>query len=105
MAYKVTAALVVAADVTGKLRHFYADSVIPWLSDEQAAHFLRHGLVEELQAPEAPEAPSAASVPAKAGKPAKTASDEAWIEYGVSQGNDRDELVKLSKAELRELLG
>ena len=113
--YKVTAALVIAADVQGKLTHRYRDAWIPWLNDVQRAHFLRHGLVVELQAgeatpspepataPAAPDSPAASSTPAA--KPAKTAPDEAWIEYGVGQGHDRDELAKLSKTDLRDLLG
>jgi hypothetical protein len=68
MPYKVKAELVVAKDREGKLRHHYRNadhigapinygSVIPWLSDEQAEHFLRLGLVERI-----PEEPVAGKV-------------------------------------------
>lgn len=118
--YKVTSALVVAADVTGKLHHKYHGSWIPWLNDVQRAHFLRLKLVEELQAPEAVglvaaeaaahdpgkvAAPAAPKAEQTAGKPAKTAPAEKWVDYGVSQGQDRTELEGLSKPELVELLG
>lgn len=46
--YRVTAALVIAKDQTGHLRHCYKGSLLGWLSDEQAQHFLRHNLVARL---------------------------------------------------------
>jgi hypothetical protein len=112
MAYRVTCPLVVAKDREGRNHHCYQGAVIHWLPAEQVERWLRLGLVEEIDVPEAPQAPVAQPAPAidpgrptGGTKPAKTASDEAWIEFGVGQGHDRDELTKLSKAELREFLG
>jgi hypothetical protein len=100
MAYKVTAPLVVAKDQSGFNRHRYAGAIIPWLNDEQKAHFLAKGLVEEIPDKEAEKVAPVGSV-----KPAKTAPASAWVEYGVAQGQDRAELEALSKQELVELLG
>ena len=47
--YRVTAALVIAKDQTGRLHHIYYGDWIPWLNDEQRGHFLRLGLVEEIE--------------------------------------------------------
>jgi cytochrome c oxidase cbb3-type subunit II len=52
--YRVTAALVVAKGADGLLRHCYHGAVLNWLNDEQRAHFLRMGLVEEIAESEAP---------------------------------------------------
>jgi hypothetical protein len=58
MPYLVTAPLVLAKDREGKVRYHYRGNVpapansgpiIPWLSDEQAAHFLRLGVVERIE--------------------------------------------------------
>jgi cytochrome c oxidase cbb3-type subunit 2 len=46
--YRVTAALVVAKDQSGRLHHTYCGDWISWLNDEQRGHFLRLGLVEEI---------------------------------------------------------
>ncbi|OMB93217.1 hypothetical protein [Mycobacterium colombiense] len=46
--YRVTAALVIAKDQTGHLRHCYKRSLLGWLSDEQAQHFLHHNLVARI---------------------------------------------------------
>lgn len=58
MAYRMspTVPLLIAKDRHGKLWYHYQDGphgiargpVIPWLSDEQREHFLRNGLVEEI---------------------------------------------------------
>jgi hypothetical protein len=47
--FKVSAALVVARDQSGRLRHCYRGSLLGWLSDEQAEHFLGHNLVERIE--------------------------------------------------------
>jgi hypothetical protein len=47
--YRVTAALVIAKDQTGRLHNIYYGDWIPWLNDEQRGHFLRLGLVEEIE--------------------------------------------------------
>jgi hypothetical protein len=99
--YRVKGALVVAKDETGKLHHRYHGSWIPWLNDEQRAHFLRHGLVEEIH--DDPEGAEGAETPA--GKPAKTANVAAWVDFGMSKGHDRGELEGLTKQDLIELLG
>ncbi|GFG72697.1 hypothetical protein [Mycobacterium botniense] len=49
--YRVIAPLVVAKDQTGRNHHVYAGGWLPWLDDEQRAHFLAHGLVEEVDTP------------------------------------------------------
>jgi hypothetical protein len=46
--YRVTAALAVAKGADGRLRHCYHGALLDWLSDEQAAHFLRLRLVERV---------------------------------------------------------
>jgi hypothetical protein len=46
---RVTAALVIAKDQTGRLHHIYCGDWIPWLNDERRGHFLRVGLVEEIE--------------------------------------------------------
>jgi hypothetical protein len=98
--YRVTAALVVAKDQTGRNHHVYHGAFIPWLNDEQRAHFLRHKLVEEVTGTEAKEiAPEAVT------KPAKTAPEAKWVDYGVALGHSRAELEALSKQDLVELLG
>lgn len=106
--YAVKAPLVVAKDQTGRNFHFYAGSWIPWLNDEQRAHFLRLGLVEEVRAQAqsdavADDAPATDTGEAK--KPPKVAAKAAWVEWGVSQGHDRAELEALEKQELVDLLG
>jgi hypothetical protein len=105
MSYRVIASLAIATDQGGHHRNYYHGAVIPWLSEAQAKHLVSHKLVEKM--PEPVPAP-AAPVPAghhPAGKPAKIASKEAWVEYGVSKGQNRAELESLSKQDLIELLG
>lgn len=48
MSYRVVAPLVIARDKEGKAHHRYADEIIDWLDDDQAAHFVETGLVEQL---------------------------------------------------------
>ncbi len=56
--YVVRAPLVIAKDQTGKLHHAYRGSQLAWLNPEQAQHFVRKGLVEEIPAEDAPTMPS-----------------------------------------------
>ncbi|PIJ36740.1 hypothetical protein BMW24_003495 [Mycobacterium heckeshornense] len=103
--YRVIAPLVVAKDQTGRNHHVYAGGWLPWLSDEQRAHFIAHGLVEELDTPATAESlGSEQPQPDALKRPARVASKEAWVEYGVSQNHDRSELEALSKQELVDLL-
>lgn len=107
MAYRLTpqTPLVPAKDQQGHIRyHYQHNPIIPWLGDEQREHFLRNGLVEEIvDAPAAPR--SDAGEDAKPGaKPNKTAPQDKWVDYGVTQGHDRAELEALSKPELVDLL-
>ncbi|ORV81058.1 hypothetical protein AWC11_27315 [Mycobacterium interjectum] len=61
--FRVTAALVIAHDQQGRLRHCYRDSLLGWLSDEQAAHFVTHNLVERIEeSPDVPTMPAAETV-------------------------------------------
>lgn len=101
--YQVTAPLVIAKDQTGKLHHAYRGTWLPWLDEAQRAHFLRHGLVEELDSPEA--AAEIAPLDALMEKPKKVAPKEEWVRFGVSKGNSQAELEALSKDELVDLLG
>lgn len=99
--YIVTAPVAIAADQSGKLHHRYHGAWIPWLNDEQREHFLRKGLVREVEGAGA----HVASAPEASPRPAKTAPAEKWVEYGVAVGHSREELSALSKQELVELLG
>jgi cytochrome c oxidase cbb3-type subunit II len=62
MPYRSLAALLIVKDQGGTLWHHYQGAgssgrhrgpYIEWLNDEQRAHFLRMGLVEEIDGPEA----------------------------------------------------
>jgi hypothetical protein len=48
--WRVTAACVVAKGQDGRNQHCYGGDTLDWLSDEQAAHFLRCNLVERIDA-------------------------------------------------------
>lgn len=104
MAYKVTAALVVAKDQAGRLHHSYQGSTLHYLNDEQREHFLRHGLVEEIDLA-APVAAGAPAVESHHDKPARTAPHKAWVDFAVSQGKSRSDHESKSKQELIDLLG
>jgi hypothetical protein len=58
-AWRVVAPLVIAKDQEGRLRHCYRGSLLGWLSDEQAGHFLKHNLVERIE-----DSPAVATLPA-----------------------------------------
>lgn len=61
--YRVTAALVIAKDRSGLLRHWYKGELLDYLNDEQREHFLRMKLVEKIT--EADLAQSASPAPAQ----------------------------------------
>ncbi|EID12939.1 hypothetical protein MXEN_12051 [Mycobacterium xenopi RIVM700367] len=104
--YRVIAPLVVAKDQTGRNHHVYAGGWLPWLDDEQRAHFLAHGLVEEVDTPATVASPgSEQPEPDEPKKPPRVAPKETWVEYGVAQNHDRRALEALSKQELVDLLG
>jgi len=63
VSYRVTAALVVAKDQLGFNRHCYFGATILWLNDEQRAHFLRKGLVVEIEEVDGTQAPVELSRP------------------------------------------
>lgn len=107
MSYQVTCPLVLAHDTEGRVHERYQDAIIGWLSDVQAEHFLSLGLVVRVGDPGSAVVDGAGDPGAvsKVAKPAKTATDEKWVEFGVAQGHNRDELLALSKADLVELLG
>lgn len=60
--YRVTSALVVARGRDGLNRHCYRGDVLGYLNPEQEAHFLRHKLVERIDA-DPQNAIAAAAVP------------------------------------------
>ncbi len=101
--FTVTAPLVVARDGAGRLHHAYRGSFLPYLNDTQREHFLRHGLVQEIDSPE--DAPDVAPLDVLATKPKRVSPKEEWVSFGVSKGNDRGELEALTKDELVDLLG
>lgn len=106
MAYRLTpnTPLVLVKDPQGHIRyHYQHNPIIPWLGDEQREHFLRNGLVEEIEGAPAP-AVGAVEDSEPDGQPRKTASQDKWVEYGVGQGHERSELETLSKPELIDLL-
>lgn len=94
MSYRVVAPLVIAKDRDGRPHHVYEGSVIQWLSDEQAEHFLGTGLVETV-------GDGVAS--GDGGEPAKSAPKSEWVEYAVGDGYDRGEVEAMTKAEIQAL--
>jgi hypothetical protein len=121
MSYLVTAPLVIAKDQAGKLHHVYEGGVIPWLSDDQAEHFVSTGLVKKVGGdvgpvvaelgsptpPPDPENPGAVKTTPEPGvtKPPQVATKDTWVEYAVARGFDRAEAEDMTKAELIEALG
>lgn len=120
MGYVVTAPLVLAVDEDGRTHHVYEGGIIEWLSDEQAEHFLREGLVVEsgqLQADPVPaEEPGEAvgdpgpdgdaSQPASGDvRPAQVATKDVLVEWLMAHGDyDRAELEAQTKDELWALI-
>lgn len=106
MPYRVIAPLLIIKDEAGRNHHTYHGGVAHYLNDEQKAHFLRLGLVEEVGVEAKPDpVEHDESKPAPKGKPAKAASEAAWVDYAVSQGFSREEAEAKSKQELIEALG
>lgn len=108
MPYTVTAPLVVVKDQNDRNHHVYRGGYVPWLNDEQKAHFTRLNLVEEIKPGNHP-APmefDAGSPPVDAlmEKPKKTAPKGDWVQFGISKGNSAAELEAMSKEDLIELL-
>jgi hypothetical protein len=104
MAYYVTAPCVLAKDQAGRIHYHYEsiNPVIPWLSDEQAEHFLAQGLVEPVADDPAVDG---------GGKPSKRASKETWEAYVIALTADteapvtEDEAKAASKSDLISLYG
>jgi hypothetical protein len=107
MPYQVTCALVQPKDKEGRIHAHYYGSVIGWLNEKERANYLRNNLVREIagtpEAAEPDEAPDEAPEPGK--KPLKTASFEAWVQYAVSIGFDREEAVSGTKQALIDAIG
>jgi hypothetical protein len=106
MPFKVTAPLVVVRDQNGRNHHTYRGGYVPFLDDEQRPHFLRHGLVEEIEGPMPVESVPTAPPPVDAliEKPKKTAPKGDWVSFGISKGNAPGELEAMSKEELIDFL-
>lgn len=119
MSYKVTAPLVLARDQGGKVRYHYYDSVIPWLSDEHAAHLLDLELVAEVPESEVvdPEVvvsdaelaagdPNTDPGPVVGEMPNRVAPKSDWVAYAViAHDVSEEEADGLTKAELIERFG
>lgn len=109
MSYKVVAALVLAKNQQGLIQYVYEGGVIPWLSDEQAEHFVSSGLVVEIDDPE-PEDDEPED-PADGGKPAEDATNKVLAQWLIDNALKEDgseyteaELKPLNKASLWELI-
>ena len=123
-AYRVDAPLVLATGKDGQIHHYYSadssagPSIIEWLSDEQAAHFLAEGLVTPIEVQDEAEtaaldmtervtqciqALSSLGLPADCGAPA---AREALRESGAKFGNEIiAAAIKARKAALSGLSG
>lgn len=111
MSYLVTSPLVLVKvpDQVGegyRLDYHYQGSVVPWLSDEQAEHFLAEKLVVKVGAPAPVEAADG-----EVEKPAKVANKPVLVDWLVENaahddGSDftADELEPKTKDELWELI-
>lgn len=115
MSYQVTAPLVLAKDRTGKVRYHYYDSVIPWLSSEQAAHLLDLDMVVEIPDVEEFVDPnlvvSDESEPDGLKMPNRVAPKDEWSAYAVAitaktdKPLTNDEAEAFTKVELIERFG
>ena len=98
MSYKVLAACVLAKNQQGLIQYVYESGVIQWLSEEQAAHFVEEGLVEEIGGGDPDDPPSDE-------KPAKVATKAILVDWLDEHGQyDRDELEAQTKDQLWELI-
>jgi|GEM_PF-5122907 len=98
MAYKLLAACLYAKDANGKLHQHLPGggpgatrgTIIPWLNDQQRAHFLRLKLVEEI----GPDHPLAAQAAALAGQSAFDSAPAPSIPVGAVTRYDDDNPVE-----------
>ena len=113
MSYLVTAACVLAKDQAGNVRYFYEGDVIPWLSDQQAEHFLGEDLVEETDKGVGGSEPvdEDDAPPAEGDKPAEDATKAdlvAWVSANVVKDDGSDyseaELNRMNKDQLWKLI-
>lgn len=112
MSYQVIAPCVIAKQ-QGELgnREFYQGGVIPWLSDEQAEHFLSEGLVVEIKDSvpvvivDDDDVADVDDVTEGDAVPLRAASKADWVAYAISLGADPDEAEATNKADLIELYG
>lgn len=102
MTWQAVAPLVLVKNQSGHIDYHYQGSIIPWLSEEQEERFLDEGMVVEVDDAD-DDAADAAGAPG--GRPRKTASQEAWAAYAVTQGADPDEAKASSRQDLIELYG
>jgi hypothetical protein len=102
MAFYAVAPCVLAKDQAGRIHYHYesVNPVIPWLSDDQAEHFLAEGLVVEIDDPVDPE-----PEPAEPVEPKRTAPKAKWVTWAVYKGADPDEAKAASQADLVALYG
>lgn len=110
MSFKVVAPLVIAKDQVGLLHHVYEGGVIPWLSDEQAKHFLEEGLVEEVASADAqPSDDDGDEVEVQVGedgKPLRASNKPALVKWLVDNQTDYPaaELEAMTKEDLWALI-
>lgn len=115
MTYVVDAPLVLARDQERRVHHYYAGAVIPWLDEDQRAHFLELGLVHEVignaSAVESDSAGGGDPSDLEDDRPASSAKKAELVSWLVTNavdvsGDDYDaaELDKLTKDRLWELI-
>lgn len=97
MVLQVTAPLVIVKDATGRMHHFYRDSILPGgLDGDHVAQLVQDGMVEETANPTISEAPT---------RPAKSASKDEWIAYARVRGASDAEIDGKTKDALIEAFG
>lgn len=107
MAHLVTAPLVLAKDEAGRVRYHYNGAVITDLSEIQAAHFTKLGLVEHVDDDAVAEqsAPPVVTVTVL-DRPLNTATEDEWRQYAISaHGVTPEDAAKVSRKDLIELYG
>lgn len=107
MTYQVVAPLVLAKDQSGHTHHIYRGGLVPWLSKEQAEHFLGENLVVKVGA-KADEPEQVADDAGKPGEDAHKPELVEWVYNNVAKEDGSDytktELNKLSPDELRAIV-
>jgi hypothetical protein len=73
--WRVTGSLVIAKGTDGRGQYAYGGDTLDWLSDEQAAHLLRHKLVEPIDADAQAATTAAVDAPAQPLDPDRDAED------------------------------